>query len=208
MIGGRHCRSNAFAFSAAFSPFLRSSHQGDGRQAARFACLLAFVCLLLLFPKNLTPLRALRFSGTPLLGHTYYFMGANSPSSQKPYVCGCLGALWQKRRFACASNYFILRAKSLKKDESFCLISEKTRGRAALPKTKRKAPIVISTKRSAWRNLCNKYRPYCFLLPTPKKHCNDSIFQEISRLRAAPPFHSVRLLPRSARNDISRANNL
>ena len=111
------------------------------------------------------------------------------------------GALSQKRRFACASNYFILRAKSLKRDESFCLISEKTRGRAALPKTKRKAPIVISTKRSAWRNLCNKYRPYCFLLPTPKKYCNDSIFQEISRLRAAPPFHSVRLPPRSARND-------
>ena len=26
------------------------------------------------------------------------------------------------------------------------------------------------------------------LLPTPKKYCNDSIFQEISRLRAASPF--------------------
>ena len=33
------------------------------------------------------------------------------------------------RRFACAS-YFFLRAKSLKRDESFCLISEKTHGRA------------------------------------------------------------------------------
>ena len=34
-----------------------------------------------------------------------------------------------------AFDYFILRAKSLKRDESFCLISEKTRGRAALPLT-------------------------------------------------------------------------
>ena len=46
---------------------LCSSQQGDGRQAARFTCRQALVHLLLLFPKNLTPLRALRFSGAPLL---------------------------------------------------------------------------------------------------------------------------------------------
>ena len=45
---------------------LRSSQQGDGEQAARYACRQALVHLLLLIPKNLTPLRALRFSGAPL----------------------------------------------------------------------------------------------------------------------------------------------
>ena len=49
-----------------FSPH-STSQQGDGGQAARIAYRHALVHLLLLFPKNLTPLRALRFSGAPLL---------------------------------------------------------------------------------------------------------------------------------------------
>ncbi|HIY96360.1 MAG TPA: hypothetical protein H9729_01585, partial [Candidatus Borkfalkia excrementigallinarum] len=46
-----------------FSPHA-TSQQGNGGQAARIAYRQALVHLLLLFSKNLTPLRALRFSGT------------------------------------------------------------------------------------------------------------------------------------------------
>ena len=52
----------------------------------------------------------------------------------KAKVFANMGALTQKCDFAGAS-YFFLRAKSLKRDESFCLISEKTHGRAAAPLT-------------------------------------------------------------------------
>ena len=50
---------------------------------------------------------------------------SHSPFLQKRFRANT-GALTQKRGFACASNNFTLRAKSLKRDESFCLISEKT----------------------------------------------------------------------------------
>ena len=60
-----------------------SSQQGDGRQTVRTACRQALVHLLLLIPKNLTPLRALRFSGTPL-----FFKGT-------PRICASLSPLPQ-----------------------------------------------------------------------------------------------------------------
>ena len=49
-----------------FSPHA-TSQQGNGGQAVRAACRHALVHLLLLFPQNLTPLRALRFSGAPVI---------------------------------------------------------------------------------------------------------------------------------------------
>ena len=62
-------------------------------------------------------------------------MGANSPSSQKPYVCGNLGALWQKRRFATRFELLYPSRESRKRDAAIRLIPKKTRGRAALPLT-------------------------------------------------------------------------
>ena len=44
--------------------------------------------------------------GDPVIGTHILFMGANSPSSPKPYVCGNSGALWQKRRFATRIRLF------------------------------------------------------------------------------------------------------
>ena len=72
----------------------RSSQQGDGGQAARVAYRQALVHLLLLFPKNLTPLRALRFSGTPCYKGTHIiksrgftFPEARFSKSAVNYLC-------------------------------------------------------------------------------------------------------------------------
>ena len=59
-----------------FSP-RSTSQQGDGGQAARIAYRHALVHLLLLFPKNLTPLRALRFSGRCDFRGPRYFKGTH-----------------------------------------------------------------------------------------------------------------------------------
>ena len=76
----------------------RSSQQGDGGQAARFTCRHTLVCLLLLFPKNLTPLRALRFSGTPFISaHTYYQMPPLHPFRKPRYRQ--IGSLFQNSDF-------------------------------------------------------------------------------------------------------------
>ena len=62
-------------------------------------------------------------------------MGANSPASQKPYVCGKLSALWQKRRFATRFELLYSSRESRKRDAAIRLIPKKTRGHAALPLT-------------------------------------------------------------------------
>ena len=104
-----------------------TSQQGDGGQAARVTCRQALVHLLLLIPKNLTPLRALRFSGTPLFfkGTPYYarrFHPFRKPRYRQIECAGApnavnfaerpLAGISQKRRFACASK--LLKAASMR----------------------------------------------------------------------------------------------
>ena len=58
----------------------RASQQGDDVRAARITCRTEHMRLLLLFPKNLTPLRALRFLGTLFL--SAIFKGTHSNESR------------------------------------------------------------------------------------------------------------------------------